>query len=602
MYNVLKEKQQGYDQLVAANANMLPKFNYIKPNSYDMGHQQEAMDVTNYYSEASSNIAKLLQEDNLEGAKTEMMKAIYNKDMQRKIQYLEGAYNQEVEYEKSLSDIKDLGDRNRAYQYYQQNRLQGRNFEDYYNGRSSAVNSPLLGENPDLENIISKAGADINANGYSLADGSVLYSAKDANGNPTGKYMYKKGNVTSEIQADRAMQLVTAAVLSNPKVRDYMSVRNAWGAPIDQEVQNMIAAQALSRAHRKYDIGASYTDMREGFGYIDPDKTSQGIAPRTPVFNPFSSSSNSDEYKIENGKLFRKNKTVKTGGTDAAALSGGMALDLPMNDWEEYKPSEQEFKEVRSNYIKVIDPQTELARIVHKNSVPQGSTTMELNDTDVLNTLGGLAKSTNSTAWNVEEAPVEVAQKKYNVAQLNAFNNNSVQIRKQGSNGEMKYETSTISNVPADLEFYESGITVDHPEYGAGHKVYSAVDKEGNIYEIVGNKVRKGRNGEDVSYYIDKSNELNEFDLNSKSFTGVKEIDGKFFFLEKQLNLNQNQDDTYSSTTVPYSTMRMIENASTLEEAKKAINSGTAQFSEGTTTTKTYMDYLRNFYGYNNGR
>jgi hypothetical protein len=181
-----------------------------------------------------------------------------------------------------------------------------------------------------------------------------------------------------------------------------------------------------------------------------------------------------------------------------------------------------------------------------------------------------------------------------------------MQIRQIGKDGSIKYDTNKLSDLPEDIQFYESGITIDHPEYGAGYKVYTGVDKEGNTFEIISNKKQQGSNGESLESYYQIANDLNQFDLNSKSYTGVKEIDGKYYFLEKQLNLNENQDGTFGSDTRPYSTMKQITNAKSLSEAKEKIHSSTAEFSTDANgnieigSTVGFQDHLREVYGYNN--
>ncbi len=583
MFNVLKERQGYYDNLVATNANLTPQFNYIKPNDFDMGHQREAMEIQNLYAERSSEINEYLKNDNLEGAKNLMLKTIHDKDLKRKVQYLEASYNQDLANLKSIEGIKKMDDRNLATHYYYKNRLQGKSFQDYYEGKTSPLNSPILGENPDLDNKINQIGAAIAANGYTFADGSRLESVKDANGNSIGKYRYVKGDVTSEIREDEAFNIISTNVLNDPEVQSYIGARQAWGSPIifqDEQgntqgpLMEMFRAQAAARSHRKSNQNVSY--MTDDLGLakakgevLDPN----GVIARPPARNAFiKTQSSSNDWKIEGNKFYTKDRTVQTSesGKRAAALSGGIGLDLPMNEWVEYKPTDKEIQSVKENFVKIIN-QDGTAQVVNKNSSlatnpREGSKIVQLDNQDAVKTMAGYEQSMQSVSW---ATTTPFTDKKLNSTQLAARGDHSVQVKKTGADGNITYETKKMSELP-DLEFYNAGYTLTHPEYTPGREVWMARDESGNEYEAISNKQVKNNRALDIIF------EANQFLLeNNIGKENTKAIElapnsGQYIVVSKDVVFNQNSKGFLETSNAPTGNVYMIQ-ASSPEEAVKNV-------------------------------
>ena len=575
MFNVLKERQGYYDNLVATNANLMPQFNYIKPSDYDMGHQREAMEIQNMYANRSSEINDLLKNDNLEGAKNLMLKTIHDKDLKRKVQYLESAYAQDVEYVNSLSDIKKLDDRNLATQYYYKNRLSGRSFDDFLAGKSTGVNNPLLSENPDIDKKITAIGSAINANGYTLSDGSVIVSARDAQGNPTGKYMYRKGNVSSEIDFRRAIDIIGSGILNDPEVISYVQAREAWGAPIlgmDENgnatgpLMEMIASQAGARAHRKSETGVHYmTDDIMMHGIRNPNAPIKPSPVRPAARNSHSlTGKEKQEFRINNGKIERK---VDINAYEELGLSpspGAKIKDLITGTWSDYTPSQEEINKFGVDLVKVINPKTNQAIVVRKDSElaaqKDGVKVAPLTQEELLNAYVGFQNSMQNVSWNTT-APLDT-KSKWNRDQLMAQGNNSAQIRAIGEDGTIKYETNKMADLDKEIVFYDGGVTLNHPEKGSGYRVFYGTDKAGNQVEVVTNT--RINNNEGFNQ-IDKINQhlLSTTDFGAKAFEIVP---GLFAVQDKEFILNENQDKSYVAPQAPTGTIYMIQ-AKTAGEA-----------------------------------
>lgn len=569
MFNVLKERQGYYDNLVATNANLMPQFNYIKPSDYDMGHQREAIEIQNMYTNRSSEINDLLKNDNLEGAKNLMLKTIHDKDLKRKIQYLESAYAQDMENVKSLSDIKKLDDRNLASQYYYKNRLSGRSFEDFLAGKSAGVNNPLLSENPGLEEMINRAGNAIQANGYTLSDGSVIVSAKDAQGNPTGKYMYKTGDVTSEIDFNRAMDILSTNILSNPEVISYIQAREAWGSPIlnyDEKgkpiggpLMGMIASEAAARAHRKSQSRAHYmTDDIYMHGVRNPNTSMMEGSPARPAArNKHHTIGKERNLKIKDGKIYAPKVYGADSGQRAAALSGGMGLSPSTlgleDDWIEI--DSKKINDFGVDLVKVIDPKTNQARVVRKDSelaTQDGAKVAPLTQEELLNAYVGFQNSMQNVSWNTT-APLDT-KSKWNRDQLMAQGNSSAQIRVIGEDGTIKYETNKMADVDPETVFYDGGVTLNHPEKGSGYRVFYGTNSKGEQVEVVTNtRISNNKAWND----IDEINKhlLSTTDFGTKAFEVVP---GLFAVQDKEFILDENQDKSYVTSQVPTGKIYMV--------------------------------------------
>lgn len=583
LYNVQKEKQAYLDNLHASLAKMKPEFNFIHANEYDMGHTQEAQSIKDYYANQSTEISKMLQEDNLSGAKQAMLSTLYNEDMNKKMQYLEYAYNQDLANIKSLEDIKNLDDRNLASNHYQKERLKNKNFDDYYAGKSSPLNSPLLSDNPDLEDLINQAGAAINANGYTTSDGGVLYAAKDAQGNPTGKYMYRKGDVTSEITGDRAYNLISVSVLANPKVQSYAAARKAWGSPIEQQLDLMIQSQAGARAHRKSNQDVSYTNMEDGFQTQNP--LGSDYTQRTPSNSKHNAKvQGNDGFKYENGKMYKRvqnTKNIVTGKEGAEHIANEYS-------WEEVPFTEADKKSITTNYMKIID-QNGNAKVISKGSkdfyLNQGWVEEPMSKEELQKVYSGLMTSTQSVSWSTTQPSEKDVKNKYSASQLAALGHNSQEVRKMGKDGTITYDTQSTFDI-ADKEFIPAGMTINHPQYGFGYQTYVATDEDGNQYEYISNKVDKELLP--LKKVIDG---LTAYQLNPQmNEPTVIQIGDGYAIVNKDTELDQDQQGNYSTQTVPEVNITFID-ANSMKDAKEQLDTGNTK-TIGSMSLPSYIDMV----------
>lgn len=528
LYNVAKERQSYYDQLEAQLAQLEPKFNYIKANDYDMGHTQQANNVKNFYKEAATNASQALLDDNLEGAKSIMMKSIYNKDMRKQIEGLESAYLQDAEYQKLISsDIKDLGDQQRAYKYYQQNRLKDRNFDEYIGGKSGALGSPILLDNPGLDTKINQLGAAIHSNGYPIGDGRILKALPGPNGKEIYKMYSQDGNV-EEIKEKDALNILFTGITSDPQVRDYVAARTQMGDPIlylndkgepEGELMNMINAQAAARSFKKTTVDTKIhsddLELARAKGEIeDTDNTGFERGAATDNFNMKNKTGVVLNGKEAGEVYYKDGKWYKT----KRIYDPKYPLRLPTDVPEEDVAITNEINNIQGTYQKIYYKNKEGKTVVeYGNSNKQKQLTKNGNIIVSANDINASEAGAiyNSMIANSQYYPVyEKADKKTEQTEVKNIDiNGNYYVREMGEDGNSNYGFSPMNGElmkdlsKADVKMYEGGVAVDVPGVKPGTTRYTAVTADGKRYEMYGDQFDRTKEFEYET--IDK---LNNFD------------------------------------------------------------------------------------------
>lgn len=537
MYNVMKERQSVYDQL--STVDITPQFNYIKASDFDMGHQKEANEVYGYFENVADSTRRMLEEDNLAGAQKEMMKAIRNKDMQSRIRGLNYAFDADKQYREQIEKESNLDHRRRLMNYYMQNRMQGRDFNAFVQGGESPINQPYLTAYVDSDKKIKEASSMLHSSGFPLGDGTILKYAKDAQGNMV-PYMYSQDGKVTAITEKDAYNKMSAYVMSDPEIQQYAHFMDTIGEGewYRKSLDNQIRGAAFAKSFVDISKDTQMHKMDSDWWGDNPNNTKGFIREMPAASNPYNAA-NSDKYKLEDGKI--KEKTSKT------VTDGRTGIERKIFAWEEKQVPTEQSSYIMNNFLKVIDPQTGQASIVLRSQVQEGQATMEIEDAEAIQAVYGLENSMSNVSFSIKNKYEKETRPEWNRSQLNASGINSGQIRVMGKNGDLQYEVNKISDIPEDVVFYETGVTINHPEYGAGKKVFVGESKSGNTYEFISNSKDMS-----LSPITDQIDQLTEFSLNNEKFERKIKFGDQEFLLQKRPILFQDPTNgKYSTQEVP---------------------------------------------------